>query len=299
MDLPLFIHQEEPLLVYVVNNRLLVFQEHIFYDRYFTQAYYFLYEMNKNEKMAQNIPKELKKYLRKELGLEKIVGDPLIGTEEYAWNLTMTIEIQEKKKEPIVLKNIKMKEKEIEGEVRVTGKEGFYLFANITTNALCDWFERILHEEGREKFDKELLKNKTSERIKNIELDAEIKEIMRNAFYFMIEYIDLLKKKIQQREVTVEEIVRLSGARVIAFLAEIEPELIPITEKVNKLSEKEITPNEKLMYYTLIEIYDANINHWKKVSAQAEKFNRIYKEKQLHLQETLEEIEKRRRKEKK
>lgn len=299
MELPLFIHQEEPLLVYVLNNRLLRFHNHGGYDRSYIKAYYFLYLMNNNEKSKQYIPEQLRKYLKKEIKAERILGYPLIGEYDYSTQkLDAQIEIAKTKKEPIMVYNIRDHEKLLDETIKLGGQEAFYLFANIATNARCAWFREFLEKEEREELNLTLLKNKASENANKGGFEKETRKAVENAYNFMLDYLAYLRAQLQKNEVSIKEILRLSGARILVFLAEFEQELIPITDILETSSKQEnLHRNEILCYYTLFELYRSNINYWGKESEQAEKFNQKYREKQVFIKKLREEINKRRNEE--
>lgn len=293
VQLPLFIDQEEPILVYVVNNKLLRFYEHYKYDRSFGKAFYFLYLMNNVPKIKLNIPKKLSDYLKEDPKVAGIVGYPLIGEPDYTTeNLDAELKIITEEKEPIIIHNIKQHTTLLKDQIRLTEREAFYIFANICTNARCDWFREIMQKEGKFELDipsvKEIVRKniEMNERLGNKEKKANI-----NAYSFMLVYLDFLKEQLQKKTLTIRDVLRLSGARVVAFLAEFEPELIPIELILETLSEqKKLHINEKIMYYTLFEIYEFKITYWRKDSDLADNFSKIYKEKRVFIKSLRQDI---------
>ena len=289
--LPLFIHQEEPLLIYVVNNKLLRFHEHGGYDRSFTRAFYFLYLMNKESKI-DFIPSNLLKYLKEDSKVHSILGYPLIGELDYSTlNLDCELKLRTNKESPIVIHNIKHHNTKLNDQISFSAQDAFFLLANICTNARCEWFRKVLRQERELVLNTSLIKKIAREEIKSKNIENDRKIVILNAYLFMLDYLVHLREQLLKKEISLEYILKLSGARLLAFLAEFEPEIIPIHSILDNFSKQKKLPiNEKIIYYTLFEIYNSKINFWRKDSELANKFNQLYHEKQAFLKSLRHDI---------
>lgn len=291
--LPLFIHQEEPLLIYVVNNKLLRFQEYGGYNRSFTRAFYFLYLMNNNPKVNFVIPNKLYEYLKEDSKVHSILGYPLIGELDYSiYNLSLELKITTNEKFPTILQNIKHHNTMLDDQIGLSARDAFILFSNISTNARCDWFRKILRQEGILELKISFLKKALRNEIDNDNIENNRKMVTSNAYSFMLDYLDYLKEQLQKNNISLECILKLSGARVLAFLAEFEPRIVPICSILDTLSnQSNLHINEKIVYYSLFEIYNFSINYWRKNSELANKFNQLYYEKRAFMKSLKQDIE--------
>lgn len=290
--LPLFIHQEEPLLVYLVNNKLLRFQEHGGYDRSFTRAFYFLYLMNNDPKIDFVLPNKLYEYLKEDSKVHSILGYPLIGETDYSiYNIDLELKITTNEKFPVILQNIKHHNTMLDDQISLSARDAFFLFSNICTNARCDSLRKILHQEGILELKIPFLKKGLRNEIFNRNIENNQKMAISEAYSFMLDYLVYLKEQLQENSISLEYILKLSGARVLAFLAEFEPRIVPICSMLDTLSnQNNLHINEKIVYYSLFEIYNFCINYWRKDSELANKFNKLYYEKRAFMKSLKQDI---------
>lgn len=290
--LPLFIHQEEPLLIYVVNNKLLRFQEHGGYDRSFTKVFYFLNIMNNDPKIDFVIPKKLSEYLKKDSKVYSTLGYPLIGEPDYTpYKLDLELKITTDDISPITLYDIKHYNTMLDDQISLSAQDAFFLFSNICTNARCDWFRKILRQKGCFELNIPLLKKTIRNKIDIENIENNQKIVISDACSFMLDYLVYLKEQLQNNSISQEYILKLSGARLLAFLAEFELGIVPICSILDTLSnQNNLHINEKIVYYSLFEIYNFSINFWRKDSEMANNFNQLYHEKQAFLKSLRHDI---------
>ncbi len=280
-NLPLFIHQEEPLVVYVIDDKLIGCKEHFRCDRSYAKAFFLLYQMYNNPITRCVFPKKLQKYFNEKIDIENTLSDPLVGYPIYPddplCNLDLDILIQKNKEMSITLHNITYLDEPLNVQLKLSSLDAFYLFANICTNAGCKWIREFLSKKAITFFDVATLREGISE------FDKEVTSI---AYNFMLDYLLYLREQISNKTITLHSILRLSGARLLAFLAEFEQDIIPVITIFQQFStQPNLTRNTKIMYYTFFEIFKFSMNSFKKDSSSTLEFNKIYSEKQQFIKE--------------
>jgi hypothetical protein len=256
--LPLFLHSEDPLRVYIIDNQIIGCSPYGGYESSPALAYDYLLRLNNNEVTNEAIPKVFQDFFKnkKPLSVDKYQFNTCFIGSNGPWPnhcLTPSITIQDTSL-PILLHDFILDGLALIPRIEITAYDAFLSFANICTNSLCESLNRYkrkhfihtLSEEliTQEIHDIKLMDNRNEAQFKNQYLDMQL---------FAFNYLDFLKENILISKTSVYEILRFSGARLLAYLSN-EPIVSSYLKDVVKqfVQIDNLTEIELILFYTLL-----------------------------------------------
>lgn len=140
------------------------------------------------------------------------------------------------------------------GEVRLTIKEAFLLLSNICLTSIG--VSLCYGKTAAEPYDFPLTRGQMQEKYKNIKEDVHYFGYKDKLFdEYSVDYIEYILDQIRRKEITLEEILRLSGAHLLVEYLHREPAVQSfIKEKKEELLSrgKELEEGRKITYTTLV-----------------------------------------------
>lgn len=281
-NLPLFLHRGD-FCIYVIDNKLIGFEKNVGEDNTPYRAFNLLLELYENENTSKAIPDgfhEIFNYASK-IGLDYcILGN--MGQNFFSYCLDFKMEI-DKKKKSITLCDFYLyvssaqREKLSDLEVHLSDKEAFYILANICVIGCYQDFSTVDRYKSEEMFEKLLSDAAYGEKLHNYPTNV------LHACKFSIQYVNYIKQQLIEKKIKPEKLLPQSGAFLLALLADI-PVVQEFIEKImNKIAnEKTSSTNEKVLYYTLLNLVNKEPTY-----SRIKEFIAENKEKVLNLEKEL------------
>ncbi len=253
--IPLFLHIEEPIATFIIDNKLIGCQEWVGYERSPDRAFSLLLQLFSNFDTQTEFPKCLHKYfLAKEIKKIERPDHCLIGTDfTFAMDsfacLELLARIDSKEEKSVILYNFAYENVPFSLDIELLPKDAFHIFANICTNTRCVTYQNILLENKMWIFDKKLiLKYLGSKNYTLLPIDN-----------FILDYIEYLRASILKNKLVVDDILKMSGNKLLVLLLNDKPVQKFIKKIIDIFLSKydNLSLNQKVMYYTfLISIND-------------------------------------------
>lgn len=275
-NLPLFLHINSPLTIYVIDNKLISFKEWFGYDRFPYRAFELLHHLFSSQLRERIFPNSLAKIFRNLKTLEEIPGyHCLIGT-EYPYPdgkymcLKCDMQIIPTEQLPIKFHNFSLEEKPLNLEVEVSAKEAFYILSNQCVDYyLHSLLKLINNEKSNFVFSKEQF-------TKTPKTDIDV---------FVVDYLEHIKSKLIEQTITPIQILRMGGIAVIELLSGMKEIQNFFVEVMDELEYNEnLSIDLKIMYYTLIKCLN-------KPKEPLMSIRRFYKRNKILLEELRKELE--------
>ncbi|MHA1186242.1 MAG: hypothetical protein ACTSXA_04625 [Candidatus Heimdallarchaeota archaeon] len=272
--MPIFWFQEQPIEIYVINNKILgaYTGSGSFNNGSSSKAFHLLNKLFNNPHTKKDLPESLGLYFK-----ESKVQDIKPASSLYAyllgWHdphmrsefLNIDIEIQKAQEKSVLLKDFTFNNMPMDLQIPLTSREAFILLANICTSKMTDHFYGIVSDDDfdwnsyrfSEDFEKELW----------------LKE-------FVLAYLKFIRKQIVMEKITPLELLRLSGAPVLALLIKgtevVKKFLFQILVELKKL--EELSFNRQIMYFTLLEIWKDKFSYDNKETKIFDLINDFYRD---------------------
>ncbi len=205
----LFLHIEDPMATLIIDNRLVGCEEHVGYERRYQRAYGLLIQLFSDSHCRNAFPKQLRHHFEdKDLPQIEKPHHCLIGydftpenTFDYFACLELIASINLKETESVLLTDFKYEGIPLKIKLKLTPEEAFLTFSNICANVRCVAYEHILFEQKKKKLNKAAI-------IKNLK-DSQLNQLLPIDF-FILDYLDYLRKSFEERELEVFDILRMS-----------------------------------------------------------------------------------------
>lgn len=297
-DLPLFIYCDEPIAVYVIDNKLIALVENFRNKNTCWLAYYFLGKLAQNELTKDVIPKQIMNQHETNFGKISAPWPCITGIIDEMGNnrcLSVKMSFNEKNDEKMIhlhdfaflqLYGMNMYVKDINSIVHLTPKEAFILFANIcfTANGLALYRDLTENEPFNKTKIKQRIDNHYS-KFPNIETGFLYENYLVELF--CLDYKAYLLEQLTLKTISPSIILRLCGPQVLAaFIIEHPSVQHFIREKIYEVLEKpsNLTFNQKICYYTLFRVAE----YWK----SSEEITALLAENKNSLNQLLNELAK-------
>ncbi|MHA1304605.1 MAG: hypothetical protein ACTSPI_12985, partial [Candidatus Heimdallarchaeaceae archaeon] len=307
--MPIFWFQEQPIEIYVINNKLLggFPKSGAFNNGYSTKAFYLLSELYNNPYTKKILPKSLEHFFEeskvKEIKPVSSLYVYLLGWNDpngYTTHMDLDIAILEEQDKDVILKDFTFDGMPMDIQIPLTSYEAFILFANICTsklaenyigivsaNDLCWNFEFLIKNNKLEHWD-DLYQVRVQKMIDNHPKEARPiveKNYLENLDVklwipeFSLYYLKYLREQLLAEKITPLEILRLSGAAVLMLLAidnkPIENFIEQILEELKDLNH--LSFNRQIMYYTFLELCKDKLYDPKKEKQILNRIDDFYK----------------------
>lgn len=244
LDLPLFIHINSPISVYVFNNNIIVFKEWYGYDRYAYRAFELLHEIFNSSEGKKTIPQKLHKHFIDEKIPEEIPGyHCLIGTEfpypdGHYLCLKCELEVTSDKQLPILLNSFTLEGKKLNLQIRLSMEDAFLIFAN----QCVDYYKLSFLKRDSNKDDNYIFSRKQLENELNTKLDE-----------FTADYLEYIRRNLDEGKLKPIQILRAGGIATLELLVGHEAILQLVDEVILELDNlKLLSQNSKILYYTFL-----------------------------------------------
>jgi len=256
--LPLFLHSEDPLRVYILENQVIGCSPYGGYGSYPALVYNYLLKLDNNEITNKAIPKEFQDFFenKEPLSIEKHQFNAcFIGTNGQ-WPshcLTLSLTIQDTSL-PVLLHDFVLNDLALKPRIELTAHNAFFSFANICTNALCELFNHYKRKHFVQVLNGELITQEIhNQKSMNGRYTTQYKNQILDMQLFTLNYLNFLKEKILISKSSISEILRFSGARLLAYLSN-EPIVSSYLKGVVKqfVGNDNLTDKELILFYTLL-----------------------------------------------
>ncbi|NHJ39082.1 MAG: hypothetical protein FK731_03545, partial [Asgard group archaeon] len=280
-SLPLYIHEREPFMLYIIDNKIIMFEETPGSSGYGYTAFYFLQELYENKYTNQAFPKKLHEQFeeleRKDLKFDKdycFCGYPPMVDARYLNCLTMKMTIDSKNApNAVTLSHFSRIEESgklikgsksndalqaiIPGEIHLTADDAFLLFSNINTiKYALDHFHKDFLPFNATSIREEINKYQGNKKERNQRQQYHSK-------LYCLDYLEFLVQQIASGELKPEKILKFSGANILAILANIPVVYNYIESIINsiQINFHKLTLNKKIQYYLLLRFCDFIYNN--------------------------------------
>lgn len=315
--IPLFWHQEQPINIYILKNKVLhCFNSYGGYGEFNPiVSFNLLLQLFKHPMTREQLPKELQPVFE-EMEPYPVIDDMyhhFAGVNDphgYTSYLNFKMKIRERKAKPIIFHNISFREKLLKETLELSVQDAFYLIANSCASTritriqevLRNSFEPCFHQMPKEKVTECVeqtmyQRHKKDKLLISPEYRAQLiggvnqheKFQTETIYKFIIEYLAHLNQLLQKKELNPFNLLRLSGTRPLAFLLSDEQSysdfIQEFFEQLTKVSE--LTSIQKLVYFTFLEVAKYDVKRDEACTKMEPLFTKLYKEhfearKQLH-----------------
>ena len=267
-DLPLFINNSEPIGVYVIDNKLISFEEICWINNSCWLAYNFLGKLVKNQLTKGAIPERIIQQHEENFDKVFVPWPCLTGLiDEMRNNRCLAAKMTIKKgiaNKVVHLHDFALLQtfgtnisvNDLQSDVYLTPEEAFILFANICLTVKGHGLYRSWTQ--NELFDPIKVKQRIKNHYSNY-LNDETNSLYGNYLVelFCVDYVEYLQKQLSLKTISPATILRLNGPRVLTSFIPDHPSVqFFIREKITELlkNPKELTLNQKISYYTLFKI---------------------------------------------
>jgi len=277
IDLPLFVNLSEPLAVYIIDNQIIGFDEYYTDHQHPGKAFNILHKLNIQEVTRKIIPAHLQQILERSVGKRRIphysLAGELDGGVEYCLFLTMRIDQEQEK--PVHIDNFAIVHEYAPLEhldvnplgiaITLTNEEAFILFSNLCVTSLMFYFSRQIptNEYTCEIFTKIIENQKAIVQEKRKQPAIIYSQLNADIITYSHTYLQYLNQRINDSSITPQEILRLSGMKALSLLT-FNPLVQSFYEDISEILENsysQLTAIEKIMYYSLLDIYYHNIRY--------------------------------------
>ena len=256
--LPLFLHFEDPLIVYILDNQVISCSPYGGYGSYPAIVYNYLLKLTNNEVTNKVIPKEFQDFFnnKEPLSFEKQQFNTCFIGSNGQWPvhcLTTSLTIQDTSL-PVLLHDFVLVGVPLEPRIELTAHNAFFSFANICTNALCELFNHYKRKHFVQVLNEELITQEIHNlKSMNGRYTTQYKNQILDMQLFTLNYLNFLKEKILISKSSISEILRFSGTRLLAYLSN-EPIVSSYLKGVVKrfVERDNLTDKELILFYTLL-----------------------------------------------
>lgn len=271
-SLPFFINLSEPIAVYIIANEVIGLTDHWAYAFHPGRAFEILVQLFDHHLTKAVFPEKLVEHFQEiPENVIKAVPHLSIAGEEDEFGcqlcLFLNVSINEKSPLPVSLHDFTIIHWFYPGEklydftplnlkVNLSAEEVFSIFANICASCTAFWLDTPRREEVDSKLNLTMLKEKLKDQKNGIGNLSPSRELNYRITSFTIDYLRFLIEHIENKEITPESILRLSGGRILAFLSEIPIVKEYYNQVMNEVKNNyhKLSMNRKVSYYTLLEM---------------------------------------------
>ena len=265
--LPLFLTLKEPIVIYVVDNEIIGCQKyhdeeaHPYiikqsYTRktghsYGDTAFHYLKTLFQSSIGRSVFPQELQHHFKDvkihdERYYQRLITSFEGGQNQHSLGISFTID--ENKDLPIIIDDIVYKESKIDKTIYLNARDAFFTFANICANAYCEGIVPLRKGKAKKPLEKHIHNH-------IIRPYRSFGEAFGKTPSFVKDYILYLSNELQKGSISCEYILRMSGPRLLIYLAELQPVqsyLVDILEKLNNIDN--LSRENKIIYFTLLRL---------------------------------------------
>lgn len=265
--LPLFLTLKEPIVIYVVDNEIIGCQKyhdveaHPYiikqsYQRrtghcYGDSAFHYLKILFQSSIGREVFPQELHHHFKdvtihKERYYQRLVTSFEGGQNQHSLGISLTID--ENKDLPVIIDDIVYKESKIDKTIYLNAKDAFFTFAIICANAYCDGIVPIRKGKSKSSLEKHI-HNHVIRPYRNFG------EAFGKTPSFAKDFILYLSNELQKGSISCEYILRMSGPRLLVYLAELQPVQTYLLEILEKLNNSDrLSREKKIIYFTIFRL---------------------------------------------
>ena len=258
--LPLFTYLYNPLDVYVIDNNLIAMRYGVIGYHYTPyKAFELLKQLFRNAK-NKTLSERFEKYFQEEeLTIIKKEGyeyPRVYGLEDAGFCnncLDWEIAFCENKDKSVIFKDFvyqyQIQQKTLEYQLSFTFDEAFHYLANICVTAASQRFLTLYKHSTKTKLS-------FSEMFDGKQRYSEVFACFTDIFKFSLEYLDYIAAKLDNGDITPYELVRINGPLLVSLFFDKTVVKDFIAETLDKLENNisELTRNQKILYYSFLEI---------------------------------------------
>ncbi|MHA1186746.1 MAG: hypothetical protein ACTSSK_07720 [Candidatus Heimdallarchaeota archaeon] len=252
--------------VIIIDNNLIRFHRYgIGFVHQYGSSFKLVFQLYSNANTRKVFPKQLRTILEpnymKSIA-SNIPDDCLIGEFDqwYIHCLKVNLAFTDDSALPVLVNNFEFyhhmnKRKDLNVEVNLSADDAFLLFSNLCAINAVYSFNTTLHYNQRVSYNKHLLLKELEESYQYSK-NSNLK--FASLFYYNrlygLHYIEFLLNKINQNEISLQKILRLNGASILAFLVD-NPVISRFAKEIlNELLEnqEELTLNQKAIYLAFL-----------------------------------------------
>ena len=252
-ELSLFLHIEDPIVIYVIDNELIGCESYGGLDRSPERAYNLLIQLFSSKICRTVFPIRFAKFFKNKQPIKSNShSECLVGFGEH-FCLDVSLSIREKHKKPILLHDFVYKGIPTRFKAELTAHSAFYIFSNICANSRCIIYSKILEDSGYQAYNKEIIERS----LKYRDSDTRLKFLPIDLF--VLDYLEFIESQLNKGLITPLEILRLNGARILAFFGNIKPVSVFIQSVMNQiLNDNSLSRNQKIMLWAFLNILYSN-----------------------------------------
>ncbi|MHA1185606.1 MAG: hypothetical protein ACTSO7_14550 [Candidatus Heimdallarchaeota archaeon] len=239
--------------VIIIDNNLIRFHRYgIGFVHQYGSSFKLVFQLYSNAKTRKAFPKQLRtilepKYMKSIAN--NIPDDCLIGEFDqwYIHCLKANLTFTDDSILPVLVNNFEIyhhsygERTKLNVEVNLSADDAFLLFSNLCAINAVYSFNTTLHYNQRVSYNKQLLLKELEESYQyNKNSNLKFASLFYYNRLYGLHYIEYLLNKINQKEISLQEILRLNGASILAFLAN-----NPIISKFAKDILNELVENQE------------------------------------------------------
>ena len=254
-DIPIFLHIEDTVSTFIINNELIGCMYSGGRQRWPNKAFTILRQLYESPITRNQLPKRFCDYFlnTEDIHSEKpyhcLIGEDFtpIGIDYLC--LTINVKVRENKDLPVLVSNFELGGDPLNHRIELSSKEAFFIFSNILSNTRCISYDIILDKTGKEIFDGSIIEKYIVSQHQHSSSLIAVDCFDR----FVLSYIDFLQEQLLSDLICPNEILRLSGARLLVLLSGLEPVSRFMKKTLKKIEHyNSLSINETAMYFTLL-----------------------------------------------
>lgn len=266
--IPLIAYAIDPLTIYVIDNEVIAFGDYGVNVQSALRSYQILHQLYGNPITREGIPKRFHKYFEDKLGSQyEFYRHIWLSGQEDMGNCVSCLQVdviiaEEEIQKPVTLTEItlihsvvamnKADITHLNLQVRLSATEAFSLFANLCTTSVITQLTYFREELNEKVFKPEKIREAIVKEFQTSKRDdKKLRFLQQN---FALDYLEYLLEELDQKKITQEEILWLSGMRPLIFMVD-KPIIYQYFKKILKQvveNYQQLTYNQKIMYTALI-----------------------------------------------
>jgi hypothetical protein len=260
-DLPLFLHHGDMNTTYIINNNILGIENSggLEENNPFG-SYNCLLKIFNSSVLEQTLPDKLTPFFADQ-SILKVYSNlgVLISSFGGQWDdsdaLDIKLAINKEKEKPIVVQYlvyyIKTEFIKYPYDVALTPEEAFYIFSNLTVLGILSHIPILKPEELNSL--KKVVYHKYELKEFATGWERTLNQIgITKAFEYPLAYLNYIREQLLKNELDLYKLLQLGGITTLYLLAEFPPVKEFIIEITTQLDNPNLTLNQKIMFYTLL-----------------------------------------------
>ncbi|NHK30365.1 MAG: hypothetical protein FK730_03375 [Asgard group archaeon] len=261
----LFLNLEDPIAVYIINNKMVLFNSYGGAETTPYKAYTILQDIVNYKEVDAVFPRELISLLRKRKPIKEknnfqqnLVGWKESQTCYLCFDLNLIKDDNEQK--VVRLNKLIFMEHEVKTEIQLSVKDALFIFANICANSLSKSYD-YKYLINKEYSIDQLVKKQYNMVKKRGNIPEFVFEVGTDITRFAFNYLEFIRKELKENNITPRKILNLSGALVLVNALD-KPIVFSYLQNICKelIGIERLSSNQLIVDYTFLKLAVGNTN---------------------------------------